>query len=150
MLGCLLPALLFAYLINCTNFVANTAVALVPCHTAYFPALLCSRAVLLSLSTSPTVRFALSDLVILFSLFFSALASRLAHLRLFVLSCLYFILYPFDFLSSFGRSCLKTKGKTSYIKKQRAAAFVLKKVNGLLMSMVRMIILRSFSTIPIW
>ena len=60
-LGCLLPALLFAYLIDCTNFAANTAVALVPCHTAYFHALLCSRAVLLSLSTRPTVRFGLSD-----------------------------------------------------------------------------------------
>ena len=107
MLGCLLPALLFAYLIDCTNFVANTAVALVPCHTAYFPALLCSSAVLLSLSTRPTVRFGLSDLVILFSLFFSVLAHRLAHLRLFVLSCLYFILYPYDFQSSFGRYCLK-------------------------------------------
>ena len=55
MIGCLLLALLFAYLIDCTNFVANTAVALAPCHTAYSPALLCSRALLLSLSTRPTV-----------------------------------------------------------------------------------------------
>ena len=82
MLDCLLLALPFAYLINCTNFVANTAVALVPCHTAYFLALLCSSAVLLSLTTRPTVRFGLSDLEILFSLFFSVLAHRLAHLRL--------------------------------------------------------------------
>ena len=99
MLGCLLPALLFAYLIDCTNFVANTAVALVPCHTAYFPALLCSSAVLLSLSTRPTVRFGLSDLEILFSLFLSVPASRLAHLRLFVLSYLYLIISPSVFLS---------------------------------------------------
>ena len=89
MLGCLLLALLFAYLIDCTNFVANTAVALIPCHTAYFPALLCSSAVLLSLSTRPTVRFGLSDLKSLFSLFFSVLAHRLACLALFVSSYLY-------------------------------------------------------------
>ena len=100
MLGCLLLALLFAYLIDCTNFVANTAVALVPFHTAYFPALLCSSAVLLSLTTRPTVRFGLSDLEILFSLFLSVLAHRLARLKLFVFLCLYFIFFSFAFLSS--------------------------------------------------
>ena len=97
-LGCLLLALLFAYLIDCTNFAANTAVALVPCHTAYFLALLCSSVVLLSLTTRPTVRFGLSDLVILFSLFFSVPASRLARLALFVLSYLYLIISPSAFL----------------------------------------------------
>ncbi len=107
MLSCLLLAIPFAYLIDYTNFVANKVVALVPCHTDYSLVLLCSSAGLLSLTTRPTVRFILSDLEILFSLFFSGLAHRLAHLRLFVLSCLFFILYPFDFLSSFVRSCLK-------------------------------------------
>ena len=92
MLGCLLLALLFAYLIDCTNFVANIAVALVPCHTAYFPALLFSSAVLLSLTTRPTVRSGLSDLEILFSLFLSVPAHYLARLALFALSYLYLII----------------------------------------------------------
>ena len=65
MLGCLLLALPFAYLIDYTSFVANTAVALVPCHTVCSPALLYSSAVLLSLPIPPTVRFGLSDLVFL-------------------------------------------------------------------------------------
>ena len=41
----------------------------------------------------------ISDLKSLFSLFLYETAHRSAHLRLFVLSCLYFIFYPFDFLS---------------------------------------------------
>ena len=89
------------------SVVANKAVVLIPFHTAYFPAFLCCSAGLLSLTTRPTVRFGLSDLKSLFSLFFSVLAHRLAHLKLFVLLCLYFILYPFDFQSSFVRACLK-------------------------------------------
>ena len=87
MLGCLLLALPFAYLINCTSVVANTAVALVPCHTAYFlPTLLCINAGLLSLTTRPTARVGLYDLVILFSLFLSVPAHRSAHLKLFIFS----------------------------------------------------------------
>ena len=86
MLDCLLLALPFAYLIDCTNFVANIAATLTPCHTAYFLALLCSSAVLLSLTTRLMVRFGLSDLEILFSLFFFGPAHSLARLALFVLS----------------------------------------------------------------
>ena len=111
MLGYLLLAL----------FVANKAVALVPCHTVYFLALFYSSAGLLSLTTPSTVRFGLSDLIILFSLFLFVPAHRSAHLKLFILSCLYFIISSSIFLPllcgiALSGFLIQTKMEIKYVK----------------------------------
>ena len=106
MLGCLLLVLLFAYLINCTNFIANTVATLTPCHTAYFLALLYSSAVLLSLTTHPTVRFDLSDLKIFFFVFVCA-SSSLSSLKVicFIITLSHHFLFSFSI--PFVRFCPK-------------------------------------------